>query len=280
MAEGSKGITWYVVIAFAITWGAILAISRIPVSDPSDRYSNPLLGLLSLLGTFGPAIAAIVVRKWITREGFKDAGLRLNLRAGWKYYLCAFFYPLVVIPIALGVAAAAGVAISGLSAQSLAAVIPLIGASIVWTLIYFGEEFGWRGYLQDRVAPGKPLQAALLTGLIWGVWHFPFVISGMSLEGKPVGFLIYPIESALISIFYGWMRTKSRSVWPVCLAHAVGNMVMTNVVAMLLPGVSELLAWGVFTLVGYAVVAFMLVLSRQVKWRELPAEQAMVHDTG
>ena len=30
---------------------------------------------------FVPAIATFVVRKWITREGFADAGLRLNLRA-------------------------------------------------------------------------------------------------------------------------------------------------------------------------------------------------------
>ena len=73
-----------------------------------------------MLGSFGPAIAATIVRKWITREGYKDAGLRLNLRTGWKYYLFAFLHPLVVVPVAVGVAAAAGVAISGLSAQSLA----------------------------------------------------------------------------------------------------------------------------------------------------------------
>jgi membrane protease YdiL (CAAX protease family) len=280
MANRSKGITWFVVISFAITWGSVLGIYllRTSLPDPSEALPNPLLGLLSILGTFGPAIAAIVVRKWITREGFKDAGLHLNLRAGWKYYLCALLYPLVVIPVAWGMAAAAGVAISGLSAQSLATVVPLFGISMVWTLIYFGEEFGWRGYLQDRVAPGKPLPAALLTGLIWGIWHYAFVISGISLSGNPAALLIYPINCALISIFYGWMRTKSKSVWPVCLAHAVGNMVVTNVVAMLLPDVLELLAWGVFRLAGYAVVALVLVLSRQVIWREAPAEQPMVQD--
>ena len=280
MANRSKGITWFVVISFAITWGSVLGIYllRTSLPDPSEALPNPLLGLLSILGTFGPAIAAIVVRKWITREGFKDAGLHLNLRAGWKYYLCALLYPLVVIPVAWGMAAAAGVAISGLSAQSLATVVPLFGISMVWTLIYFGEEFGWRGYLQDRVAQGKPLPAALLTGLIWGIWHYAFVISGISLSCNPAALLIYPINCALISIFYGWMRTKSKSVWPVCLAHAVGNMVVTNVVAMLLPDVLELLAWGVFRLAGYAVVALVLVLSRQVIWREAPAEQPMVQD--
>lgn len=156
------------------------------------------------------------------------------------------------------------------------AIIPLFVACLVQSLYYWGEEFGWRGYLQDRVAPGKPLQAALLTGLIWGIWHYPFVILGVSLSGNPEAFLIYPIESALISIFYGWLRKKSNSVWPVSLAHAVGNTIITGVVGMLLPTASQLLTWGVFSLVGYGVLAAVLVISRQVKWREIPAKPAMV----
>jgi membrane protease YdiL (CAAX protease family) len=247
-----------------------------PIPDPSQALPNPLSGLLSLLATFGPAIGAIVVLKWITREGFKDAGLRLNLGAGWKYYLCAVLFPLVVIPVALGVAAATGTTIQGLNAQSLTALIPLYGVSSVWTLVYFGEEFGWRGYLQVRVAPGKPLQAALLTGLIWGIWHFAYVILGITLSGNLVALLVYPINCAIGSVFYGWLRTKSGSVWPACLAHAIGNNVVTNMIALLMPDVPQLVAWAVFTLAGYTVLALVLVLSRQVKWREVPAEQAMV----
>ena len=51
-----------------------------------------------------------MVRKWITREGFADSGLSLNLRKGWKYYLAAFFFPLVVVPVAVLAAAATGLA--------------------------------------------------------------------------------------------------------------------------------------------------------------------------
>ena len=278
MADRRKGILWFLIIAFAITWGSILVIylTGIPTPGTSQEIRNPLLGFLSMLGTFGPAIAAFVVRKWITREGFKDAGMRLKLRAGWKYYLWAALFPLVVVPVALGVAAASGEAIQGLSAESLGTLIPLFVSAIVWTLIFFGEEFGWRGYLQDRLAPGKPILAAILTGLIWGVWHYAIVLSGMSLSGNPVALLIYPIQSAVGSIFLGWLRTKSSSVWPACLAHAVGNIFMSEVIALLLPGTPQLLTWGVFSLAGYAVVALVLVVSRQVKWREMPPEQALV----
>src|SRR5208337_2435942 len=48
------------------------------------------------VGAFAPAVAASIVRKWITREGFADAGLRLNLRQ-WPYYVVAWLLPLLVV---------------------------------------------------------------------------------------------------------------------------------------------------------------------------------------
>jgi hypothetical protein len=55
---------------------------------------SPLFQLAALPGGFAPAIAAIVVRKWITREGFADAGLRIDL-SKWPYYIVACLLPLV-----------------------------------------------------------------------------------------------------------------------------------------------------------------------------------------
>jgi len=50
---------------------------------------NPLFQFFALPGTFSPAIAAFIVRKWVTHEGFGDAGLRSNLKTKWRYYLVA-----------------------------------------------------------------------------------------------------------------------------------------------------------------------------------------------
>jgi hypothetical protein len=57
---------------------------------------SPLFQIAGLPAAFAPAIAAFVVRKWITREGFADAGLRLDLRK-WPYYLVAWLLPLLVV---------------------------------------------------------------------------------------------------------------------------------------------------------------------------------------
>lgn len=43
----------------------------------------------------------------------------------------------------------------------------------------FGEEFAWRGYLLPKLGTRySPVAAAVLTGVIWGIWHAPIVAAG------------------------------------------------------------------------------------------------------
>jgi len=64
-------------------------------------------------------------------------------------------------------------------------------------------------------------------------------------------------------------------VWPACLAHAVGNVIVTGALGGLLPQVPEISTF-VFRIIGYGVVALVLILSRRVPWRETVVEPAAV----
>ena len=64
-------IVVYLVIAFGMAW----AFWCIPLAF-GLRLGSPFYMLVLLPGAFAPAVAAIVVRKWVTHEGFTDAGLR------------------------------------------------------------------------------------------------------------------------------------------------------------------------------------------------------------
>ena len=99
-----RGITAYLLIAFGLAW--LLWEIALRIGPSAD---NPLFQLAILPGSFAPAIASVVVRKWISREGFRDAGLRLNLRR-WRYYLAGWSLPLlgvsaiVILAVVLGIA--------------------------------------------------------------------------------------------------------------------------------------------------------------------------------
>jgi membrane protease YdiL (CAAX protease family) len=187
-------------------------------------------GVSSILMPFAPAIACFVVRKWITREGFGDAGLGLNLRH-WRLYLLAILWPLATsllcVPLALVLhVAPVGFTLPwGVAAPSPASLLTMLAVSLALAPIVFGEEFGWRGYLQVRLVAGRPLLAAVTTGIIWGVWHYPLILTGGEpAQNRLITLLFIPATTVVFSIFLGWLRFLTGCVWTGSVAHASNNV--------------------------------------------------------
>ena len=53
-------------------------------------------------------------------------------------------------------------------------------------IITFGEEYGWRGYLQSELVHLGRIRGVGLLGIIWGVWHWPIIWMGYNYPGQPV----------------------------------------------------------------------------------------------
>lgn len=129
------------------------------------------------------------------------------------------------------------------------AVIPiqLLITALVATPILWGEEFGWRGYLQLRLLARRPLLAAIATGVIWGMWHLPLNIRGYNFPDHPLpGLLVFLVSTTLISIIFGWLRLHTGSIWASGLGHAATNAVGSSLTILLFAGGSG----GIFRLPG------------------------------
>jgi membrane protease YdiL (CAAX protease family) len=243
----TKGILAYLVIAFGITW----IIWEIP-AQKGLSLDHQVFQVMILLGSFGPAIAGIVVRKWITCEGFSDAGLRLNLKK-WGYYAAAWVLPLMIALSIAGLAVLFGVGEPDFSPHDFGTRAPamqlpsvpsefhfvllvvqaMVTAAIMAPLL-FGEEFGWRSYLQIRLFSGRPVLAAVTTGIIWGIWHYPINLRGYNYPDYPLlGLFLWPLVCILLSIIIGWVRLRSESIWPACLAHAGVGIIGSSLVSYL-----------------------------------------------
>lgn len=236
----ARGVTAFLLISFGIAWGwEALAALVFQLS-----LANPLV---QAPAAFAPAIGALVVRRWVTREGLSDSGSRLRLRASWRYYLLAWLGPLVVVVLVVAVAAAAGFwepsaepvadLVSGLPAWAVPLVLCLL--AVVATFAFWGEEFGWTGYLLVRIFPGRPRAAALMAGLIAAVWHYPLALLGyVEYQQLALGLLLWTAWIMCQEVILAWLRERSGSIWPACLAHAGNNLVLAPLTtAMLLrPG--------------------------------------------
>ena len=231
MTVRGKGILTFLLITFGGTW-SVWGIAWLLGS-----FNTSVSGqMLVALGAFAPALATFIVRKWVTREGFADAGLHPHLVKRLPYYLFAWLWPLAGVATVVAVASVLGI-LPVRSDLTPTLVVSALAGSLIATPLFFGEEFGWRGYLQLRVANRRPLLAAVVTGLIWGVYHYPVILVGFEgFENALLGLIIFPITTVLLSILFGWLRAKTGSVWVTCLAHSATNSVGGALLAYLYLG--------------------------------------------
>jgi membrane protease YdiL (CAAX protease family) len=242
-------IILFIILAFALSWGIWIGLRALGVS----------FIVRTSIGMFGPAIAATFVRL-IRREGFSDAGLRLvarGRRGAARMYLAAYLAPPILIAASIALVLLVGyqhwafsdflhalarqitsltrqgrtlppgynadqLAFASFLTQSILAFTLAIPFNMIFT---FGEEFGWRGYLLPRLAPLGGIPAAIITGIIWGLWHAPLIVQdSYNYPGHPwLGILMMVIFTTAFGIVLAWLRFRSGSVWPSTLAHAALN---------------------------------------------------------
>ena len=89
-----------------------------------------------------------------------------------------------------------------------------------------GEEIGWRGFLVPELAKRHGFAAtALISGLIWALWHWPILLLADYNPGTPVWYYLplFMLLLPAISFVWTWMRLKSGSIWPGVMLHAAHN---------------------------------------------------------
>ena len=87
----------------------------------------------------------------------------------------------------------------------------IIIGPILGLIITFGEEYGWRGYLQSELVHLGRIRGVGLLGIIWGIWHWPIILMGYNYPGQPVlGPLLMTGYTVVLSYFLAYAVFKSR----------------------------------------------------------------------
>ncbi|MEU0600663.1 CPBP family intramembrane glutamic endopeptidase [Streptomyces sp. NPDC006393] len=241
---------------------------------------SPVNPVLQLPAFCMPGLAGLAVRRWVTREGFADAGLRLRLRSEWRYYLAAWLGPACLVACTLWIAVVLGLWHANLSGpggvlpgpKEALSLLGLMVVSVVLTPVYWGEEFGWTSFLRPRLFNGRLLPSTIVTGLIWAVWHFPLAFIGyINFSHVVLGLLVWTVSFQLQEVLLMWLYIRSGSVWVASLAHAGNNMVLSVVLGKYLDQDAGLGPTGPMLLsaVPMAAIALWIIVSRRLTPREL-----------
>ena len=192
--------------------------------------------------TVSSIVARLALREWIDDVSFRWGGA-----AGTRAIAIASAMPLVVGFTAYGIAWSTGLA--RFKAPALpGAVLGMHFASAESAFVRFcqclgvmlvlgalanckyaaGEEIGWRGYMLTRLVDSGIRAPILISGLAWGLWHTPLILSGQYAAGP------HPILSACLFVIgivaagyvFAWLRLSSGSIWPCIWGHGAWNAVV------------------------------------------------------
>ena len=146
--------------------------------------------------------------------------------------------------------------------------LSLAAATLVFGIVFLGEEIGWRGFLLLRlgvVLEGR--RAALVTGACHALFHLPLLTLTTTYQHAGNRWIVVPMVMAtltLAGVWYGWLRLRSGSVWPVSLSHSAFNNLMEGAAGVAVATSPAAMAYtttetGVVTLLIVLVVAVYLL---------------------
>ena len=190
-------------------------------------------------------------------------------RVGLQWYAVALLLPIVVTLTA----AVLNVFLLGAERTSTAAELgglsSFLSMFFLWLLIpgFAGtwEEPGFRGYALPRLQVGRSaLLASLILGVLWALWHLPFVATG---EDIWIDAFLFPI---IWSPVYAWLfNNASGSVLIVMLFHNMNNTFSSGFVGQMFSGADSVnQAWLRLALWGVVAIVVVVVYGSQHLSRE------------
>lgn len=247
-----KRIFIFLTFAFGIAWIAAGYIyMNGGLADSPDLFPGSGITmafvLIATVYMFAPAIANVLTRL-ITREGWENVYLRPHFKQGWKFWLMGWFLPPLLTMLGALIFFLVFPSFFDPEFSTLAKMMPenspvniplqgiilintaqaILISPIINSVFTFGEEFGWRGYLLQKLLPTGEIKAMIKLGIIWGAWHAPVIMMGhnygLEYAGVPwTGILAMTWFCITVGILLSWISLKGGSVWPAVLGHASLN---------------------------------------------------------
>jgi len=239
-----KRVIQFIVLTCLLSW----AVAGVAIWLGLREAEGVVYSVFGAVYMLFPAICAVILQKVNKEKPFSNLNISFRFN---RWFVVAGAVPVLFVFMALGIsllfpnvsfsANYAGL-LSGLPAEqaSLASeqlskfppavflLIQLFGALIAGCTINgffaFGEELGWRGYMLKALKNKKFLSASLITGVVWGLWHFPLILIGHNYpQHSVIGVGMMVIFCILLSPVLTYIVIKSKSVITAAIFHGTLN---------------------------------------------------------
>lgn len=225
----------FVCLAFVLSWSAWIPLLA-SVQGWVSWHASPYL---HQIGALGPAVAAVVViGALFGRPGIGDLLMRcVAWRGRGRAFAFALGTPVALLVVALPMArwldgSGSGVRWSQFGHSAEFAALPVVVYWAINLVFYgFGEELGWRGFLQPHLEGRWPVvTAANVVSLVWAAWHIPLFGITPSYRAMPlIGFVGFYFSIWVASWIFAWLLRFGRgSLLVVAVFHAWFDVVTNS----------------------------------------------------
>jgi len=222
MAAGSDSVirrhpaAAYFALTFTISWLGALAVAspHLLRHQPLPKMTGILMFPAMLLG---PSISGVLLtRIFDGPQGLRDLFERMRrVRVGARWYAALLLPPILVASVLLCLKTF---------------VSPVFAPGNFWIGILFGcpagffEEIGWTGLAFPKLTRSlSPLLAAILLGLLWGLWHIPVIdYLGTSTPHREYWlpyFVAFTLAMTAMRVLISWIYSNTGSVVLAQLMH-------------------------------------------------------------
>jgi len=277
-----KTSRWFVYFYFLLTVLYLLGAIAALIQPEQAATLSSLLLIPNVIGL----ILLVVLRLVGGKDSFAGAGMAGGKARVWLLYglgLVAFyglqtflnylFKMGQVVDLATAFPQMADVNLPVAALMPIMALNTVIIGPFLGLIIAFGEEYGWRGYLQTELTRLGRIRGVFLLGVIWGVWHWPVIWMGYNYPGQPVlGSLAMVGYCIILAYFLAYSVFKSQGIWAAAYLHALNNQALSFFFMAVVAPTNILLSFGAGW-PGLALGAIIvLLLLRDPVWKITESE--------
>lgn len=267
-------VYYFMVLTFLYLIGAVFVLIK--------PEQTAIVSLLLLVPNVVGLILLVILRLVGGKESFASAGMGGGKARVWLFYgigivvyygfqtLLNYVFKMgQVVDITTAFPQMAEANLPTMALLPIMAINTIVVGPFLGLIIAFGEEYGWRGYLQPELIKLGRVRGVLLLGVIWGIWHWPIIWMGYNFPGQPVlGSLAMVALGIIFAFFFAYSVFKSQGVWTAAYLHALNNQTLSFFfMAVYLP-TNNIYSFGAGfpAIVLGAIVVFLLL--RDPLWKE------------
>jgi membrane protease YdiL (CAAX protease family) len=272
----------FVGLTFVVNWSFALCFFAL-----GGRWGTPIGIAFGAAYMFVPMLVAFGLQKGVYHEPVREP-LGISFRLN-RWFLVAWWLPPVIALATFGVSLLLPgieyaprmegmferfaslltpkqmqqlqeqVAAAPVRAFWLALLQGMVAGITINAVAAFGEELGWRGFLQKELAFLGFWRSSVLIGFIWGLWHAPLILQGHNYpQHRVAGVLMMTLWCMLLAPIFSYVRVKAQSVIAAAIIH--GSLNATYGLSIVLVRGGSDLTTGVTGLPGFLVLAVVIVI--------------------